>query len=247
MSEQTQTRGGSAAVRNRPGDSPTKPNLWQLGAVMDNRWGVQAVRYPQSDQCRYCGSMSSGRDCPRVLCLACGSPQCDRPRGGSCLVCITGYLGRPPYGKTACGYKGCPHPPVADAPRVGQVCREHLAKVTRRYQGVSVTLAAEITRELAQAERGGRDWQKLAWFGSPKRFAVRRWHDDGRFGWTTGPEGAYATAGQADREAQAWNDPRSSDGWHAERVELTEAVREAIDEWQGRAPGRAYICINGEE
>ena len=131
-----------------------------------------------------------------------------------------------PFGQSgACGYAGCGKPAVARAPRVGRACAHHLGKARSRGR----TLADQIADSLRLRDRGGLSWQKLTWFGPPKFYAVRRWHDDGRTGWTTGqdPQG-FETAGQADREAEAWNDPRSSGGWHAVRVELTPQVRDEI-------------------
>jgi hypothetical protein len=117
---------------------------------------------------------------------------------------------------------------VAKAPRVGQVCLGHLGQAKSRGR----TLADDIANSVRLRELGGLDWQKLAWFGPERRYAVRRWHDDGRVGWITGkdPKG-FETAGAADREAAAWNDPRASDGWHAERVVLTDELRAEILAW----------------
>jgi hypothetical protein len=224
-------------TRRRPGDGPALPLGWQLTAPLDGRWGVQAVQYTASPQCRYCGVF--GRpghpDCFKGTCLACGTVQCAPPRGGDCLVCMIGFISQPPWNNATCGYTKCDGRAVARAPRVRTVCLADLSKAKSRGQ----TLADQIADYVRLRERGGHSWQKLVWFGPARHYAVRRWHDDGRAGWTTGsdPKG-YETAGQADREAQAWNDPRSSDGWHAERVLLTDEVRDEIDAWQGLAPGK---------
>jgi hypothetical protein len=223
------------------GRSYLRPQAWQLAAGPgDGRWGVQAVRYDyMNGQCRYCGdhcggSANSVAAHPRALCLACGTPQCDRQR--DCLVCMIGFVGRVPYGmSTACGYAKCGKPAVARAPRVGRACAYHLAQATSRRQ----TLADGIANSVRLRELGGLDWQQLAWFGPERRYAVRRWHDDGRAGWVTGkdPKG-FETAGAADREALAWNDPKAAwphaeraDGWHAERVVLTDELRAEILAW----------------
>jgi hypothetical protein len=219
------------------GRSYLRPQAWQLAAGPgDGRWGVQARRYEYMNaQCRYCGSGCTGpangvAAHPRAECLACGTPQCDQ---GSCIVCMAGYVGRPPYSVRAdggtCGYARCDGQAVAKAPRVGRVCLGHLTQAKSRGQ----TLADDIASYVRLRELGGLDWQKLAWFGPERRYAVRRWHDDGRpQAWTTGkdPKG-FETAGAADREAQAWNDPRASDGWHAVRVILTDEVRDQIAAW----------------
>jgi len=233
----TELRGGAAVVmRRRPGDSPALPLGWQLEAgPVDGRWGVQAIRYEyMNGQCRYCGASCGGGPGtvgahPRAQCLACGTPQCDR--GSRCLVCMIGFVGRVPWspnpGYDRCGYARCLDPAVAEAPRVHRVCACHLAQARSRGQ----TLQAQIANYVRLRERGGQSWQKLAWFGPERRYAVRRWHDDGRAGWTTGqdPKG-FETAGQADREADAWNDPRGGD-WHAERVLLTPEVHAEILAW----------------
>ncbi len=225
------------------GRSYLRPQAWQTAAGPgDGRWGVQARRYEYMNaQCRYCGYGCPGPEHgvtahPRAQCLACGTPQCDTT--GSCLVCMAGYVARPPFSVRAeggtCGYAKCDGPAVAKAPRVGRVCLADLGKpaVIRGGNG-RITLADSIGASLLQRELGGLDWQQLAWFGPERRYAVRRWHDDGRpQAWTTGqdPKG-FETAGAADREAAAWNDPRASDGWHAERVILTDEVREQIAAW----------------
>jgi hypothetical protein len=141
---------------------------------------------------------------------------------------MIGFL-RIPYGEsTACGYARCGKPAVARAPRIGRACAYHLTQAKSRGQ----TLADGIANYVRLRELGGLDWQKLAWFGPERRYAVRRWHNDGRPGWITGkdPKG-FETAGAADREAAAWNDPRASDGWHAERVVLTDELRAEILAW----------------
>jgi hypothetical protein len=225
-------------LRMRPGDYPAVPLAWQLAAGPgDGRYGVQYTRYEyMNGQCRYCGSHCEGPANSvtahhRSTCLACGTPQCDRGQA-KCLVCLAGWLWVPYGNSPVCGYKGCGGDAVASAPRVGRVCRGCLGRPARRWQGRSVTLAEDIAARVAQRDRGGRDYQRIAWFGPPKRYYVRRWHDDGQQGWTTGQDPAgFETAGQADREAEAWNDPRGSDGWHAERVELTPQVREQICNW----------------
>lgn len=226
------------------GRSYLRPQAWQLAAGPgDGRWGVQATRYTYMNaQCRYCGSGCSGpaggvAAHPRAECLACGTPQCDTT--GSCLVCFAGYVARPPFSVRAeggiCGYARCDGQAVARAPRVGRVCLADLAKAKSR----GTTLADDIANSVRLRELGGLDWQKLAWFGPERRYAVRRWHDDGRAGWITGkdPKG-FETAGAADREALAWNDPKAAwphaeqaDGWHAERVVLTDELRAEIAAW----------------
>jgi len=227
------------------GRSYLRPEPWQLaGSPADARWGVQATRYLyMNGQCRYCGEHAQGPASsvtahPLALCLACGTPQCDKQRG--CLVCMIGFVGRVPYGQsTACGYARCGKPAVARAPRVGRVCTHHLIQATSRGR----TLRSQIDNSVRLRELGGLDWQKLTWFGPERRYAVRRWHDDGRTGWTTGQHRAgFETAGAADREAAAWNDPRTSDGWHAERVLLTDEVRAQIEDWEGRAAGRSAVA-----
>lgn len=215
------------------GRSYLRPQAWQLASGPgDGRWGVQAVRYTyMNGQCRYCGNHCDGpagsvTAHPRAECLACGTPQCDKQR--DCLVCMAGFVGRPAYQRNTCGYAKCDGQAVARAPRVGQVCLADLGKPKSRGQ----TLADGIANYVRLRELGGHDWQKLAWFGPGRRYAVRRWHDDGRTGWITGkdPKG-FETAGAADREAGAWNDPRTSDGWHAERVVLTDGLRAEILAW----------------
>jgi hypothetical protein len=220
------------------GRSYLRPQAWQLAAGPgDGRWGVQARRYEYMNaQCRYCGLHCDGpahsvTAHPRAQCLACGTPQCDNQ--GDCLVCMAGFVGRPPFSVRAegsrCGYARCHSQAVARAPRVGRVCLGCLARAKSR----GMTVADDIANYVRLRELGGLDWQQLAWFGPERRYAVRRWHDDGRpQAWTTGkdPKG-FETAGAADREAQAWNDPRASDGWHAERVILTDEVRDQIAAW----------------
>ena len=245
----TGIRGGAPVTRRRPGDSFALPLGWQLEAgPFDGRWGTQANRYEyMHGQCRYCGGSCGGGPGtvgahPRAECLACGTPQCDEH--SRCLVCVIGFVGRVPYGTSStCGYSGCGKPAVAKAPRVGRACKYHLAQARSRGR----TLADQIRDAVQLRERGGESWQKLAWFGPQRRYAVRRWHDDGRTGWTVGmdPQG-FETAGQADREAGAWNDPRGRDtdgtGWHAERVLLTPGVWAEIHDWEGRATGRAQVA-----
>lgn len=225
------------------GRSYLRPQAWQVATGPgDGRWGRQAPRYAYMNaQCRYCGTHCQGQPHsvtahPRAECLACGTPQCDNSR--ECIVCMIGFVGRVPWSPTPgyrfCGYAHCMEPAVAKASRVGRCCAGHLA----RARGARGTLAAQIADAEWDRELGGQPWQKLAWFGPQRRYAVRRWHDDGRTGWTTGqdPEG-FETAGAADREASAWNDPRTSDGWHAERVVLTDEVRGAIEGWQVQPSG----------
>jgi hypothetical protein len=226
------------------GRSYLRPQPWQLaGSPADARWGVQATRYEyMNGQCRYCGSGCDGPANsviahPRALCLACGTPQCDKQH--DCLVCMIGFVGRPPFSVRAeggtCGYVQCSKPAVARAPRVHRVCLTHLSQAKSRGQ----TLGDGIANYVRLRELGGLDWQKLAWFGPERRYAVRRWHDDGRTGWITGkdPKG-FETAGAADREAGAWNDPRASDGWHAERVLLTDELRAEILAWAKKTTRR---------
>jgi hypothetical protein len=223
-------------LRMRPGDYPAAPEPWQLAlGPVDNRYGVQARQYDfMHRQCRYCGhACGPGLAHPRTTCMACGTPQCATD-SGECLVCPAGWL-RVPYGRSAfCGYAGCEGPAVAKAPRVGQVCLGCLDRPTRFWQGRSITLAADIARHLAQRDRSGEGWQKIAWFGPPKRYYVRRWipvdAEAIRTGWT----GPLDTAGQADREAEAWN----TSGWTAERVEATPEVTEQVDAWQADADQR---------
>lgn len=228
--------------RMRAGDYPAPPEAWQQAAGLgDLRYGVQARRYEyMNTQCRYCGHSCSGRGPvgahSRVTCLACGTPQCDRD-SGKCLVCMVGWL-RTSFWmargtRSACGYAGCEGQAVADAPRVRQVCLGCLARPKSRGQ----TLADEIANYLRLRDRGGQGhWQRIAWFGPPKRYYVRRVHEGGREGWEGRP---YDTAGQADRGAECWNDPKVTDGgWRAERVEATPEVRQLVDAWQAEADRR---------
>lgn len=225
------------------GRSYLRPQAWQTAAGPgDSRWGRQARRYEyMSGQCRYCGTHCPGKAHsvtahPRAECLACGTPQCDK--GSRCVVCMIGFVGRVPYGmSTACGYAQCSKPAVAEAPRVHRACAYHLSQARSR----GTTLADDIASSVRLRELGGLSWQQLAWFGPERRYAVRRWHDDGRpQAWTTGqdPKG-FETAGAADREAQAWNDPRTSDGWHAERVLLTDELRAEILAWAKKTTARS--------
>lgn len=222
-------------LRMRPGDYPAAPQAWQTAAGPgDGRYGVQYTRYDyMNSQCRYCGHACSGGAAvgahPRTACMACGTPQCDR--GRTCLVCVVGWL-RPTWGRsTSCGYAGCDEPAIADAPRIRQVCAGHLYRPgTSRGR-----LATQIADYLRLRDRGGHSWQKIAWFGPPKRYYVRRWRDTEPQAWT----GPFDTAGQADREAEAWLDPKVTDpGWHAERVEATPEAHAHVTAWQEAADRR---------
>ena len=231
-------------ARMRAGDYPAVPQAWQVAAGPgDGRYGVQAIRYTYMNaQCRYCGSGCSGPANsvvahPLALCLACGTPQCDKQR--ECLVCMAGFVGRPPYSVRAegssCGYAKCDGPAVAKAPRVGRVCLAHLSKpVIIRGGNGRITLADTIAAALLQRDRGGQGWQKIAWFGPPKRYYVRRWCPVDAEVIRTGWIGPLDTAGQADREAEAW----TSTGWTAERVEATPEITEQVKAWQADADRR---------
>jgi hypothetical protein len=225
-------------LRMRPGDYPAVPLAWQLAAGPgDGRYGVQYDRYDyMNSQCRYCGGACPGGAAvgahPRTACMACGTPQCDR--GRTCLVCVAGWLRTTWNHSTTCGYKDCDGAAVADAPRVRQVCLGHLDRPTRRWRGQAVTLAEDIAARLARRDRRT-GLERTAWFGPPKRYYVRHWKRDGELNGWTGP---FDTAGQADREAEAWTDPRAGDDWHAERVEATAEVREQVRAWQAAADQR---------
>jgi hypothetical protein len=214
-------------TKRRPGDTYARALPWQVASPVDGRWGQVCTDFDGA-YCRYCGR--SGRDCPKDTCLACGTPQCSN--GSGCLVCFAGFVGRPPFMNETCGYARCDRQAVARVPRVRVACLADLGQA--KSHGRSV--ADSIADRLRLRDRGGQDWQHLVWFGPPLYYAVRRWHDDGRSGWTTGLDPAgFETAGQADREAQAWEDPAAGldvGGWHAERVTLTPEVRDDIARWE---------------
>jgi hypothetical protein len=220
-------------ARMRPGDYPAIPERWQVAAGPgDLRYGVQARRYEyMSAQCRYCGSSCPGpangiAAHPKAACLACGTPQCGS--SGGCLVCMIGFVGGAPWssqrGYDRCGYSRCDGQAVAKAPRAGRACLMHLMIAKSRGQA----LADQIASCVRLRDRGGRSWQKIAWFGPAKRYYVRRWSGEpGSEGWV----GPLDTAGQADREAGCWREAE----WEAERVEATPEVTEQVNAWQAAA------------
>ena len=126
---------------------------------MIGRWGIQHQTYPWA-QCRFCGI--AGNDCPRSVCLACDTIQCQQ--SSRCRVCrygvIAGYAVSPDkkgrYQRT-CGYVGCVGPRAAEAPRVGWVCIDHLARPNLKVGGETVSLAEHIRRRVAIRDGAARE------------------------------------------------------------------------------------------
>ena len=131
---------------------------------LPGRWGRKHSPVPGG--CQYCGTACGQRDCPPVMCLACGSRQCGGTHGGRCIVCSGGLLhpfdpltGAP----LLCGYADCQAPAVSAAPRIGRVCGGHLDRVTLRAQGTwRQSLANWIQDKIAERDIGGPD---LIWIG----------------------------------------------------------------------------------
>lgn len=119
------------------------------------RYGSARTGYAWS-QCSFCGR-AQDRDCEPVDCMACGSRQCfgNGSGNGCCKVCVSGYL--PGWSREGdarvCGYKGCDGDAVSKAPRVGQVCGDHLARAK---------LDVKIAQALAVRD-AGTGWQRWRW------------------------------------------------------------------------------------
>jgi hypothetical protein len=122
-------------------------------------------------QCRFCGR-AQNHDCAPVACLACGSVQChgNGSRDGTCAVCHHGYL--PGWSRSesarVCGYAKCGKDAVATAPRVRQVCADHLGRATvttyaDRARRV-VTLVEYIAQRAAHRD-SGKGWEHWRWVG----------------------------------------------------------------------------------
>ena len=121
---------------------------------MNERWtrGGYAKQYPWP-QCCYCGR-ASDRDCSRVECLLCGSPQCmgEGSRNGRCAVCHVGFLpgwsrGYNLASARHCCRKGCEKESVATL-RKRAVCRDHAAP-----------LMESVAQAIANRDSGG-GWER---------------------------------------------------------------------------------------
>jgi hypothetical protein len=114
------------------------------------RWGVRFTPY-RWQQCRFCGRATSAArepDCRPGVCLACGSRQCNSNQG-RCVVCLVGIMPDWSGWRRECGYAGCHEQAVATAPRVRQVCADHLDRPTQLLTGKKVTTAEYIAQRIA--------------------------------------------------------------------------------------------------
>jgi hypothetical protein len=130
------------------------------------RWGYKRD-YSSPGVCRYCSAGGPDGDHQRTVCRACNMPSCLYPR--TCRICQVGYLDGVSYGLYGddrhCGYKSCGNEAVAEAPRVKRVCGDHLARVTHKRAGRTVSLADDITERVAMLGQpyGVRDWDRTYW------------------------------------------------------------------------------------
>ena len=123
-------------------------------------WTRKDRRVQQDAHCLICGNYygickGEHRAHKPTVCLACGSSQCwtHGLAHGSCGVCLYGML--PAFshsGHTICGYKGCDKNAVAFAPRVKQVCKDHLAKA-----GLAQKIADALARRAQSWDEVNRD------------------------------------------------------------------------------------------
>jgi hypothetical protein len=85
--------------------------------------------------------------CRPGVCLACGSRQCnDQPE---CRVCLVGIMPDWSGWQRECGYAGCHEQAVARAPRIGQVCAQHLGRPTQLLGGKKTSTGQYIAQRLA--------------------------------------------------------------------------------------------------
>jgi hypothetical protein len=114
---------------------------------MTETWVRRDRRVRDDAHCLLCGDyygICSGehRAHPPTVCLACGTAQCwtQGLSRGTCGVCYVGLLPRFSGSDRPCGYVRCANRAVAVAPRVKNVCREHLARAYK-YDYVADQLA----------------------------------------------------------------------------------------------------------
>ncbi len=95
----------------------------RLVAIDNHGIGWELPRMYRWPQCRFCG-MASDRDCPGVICLACGSRICHGYGlgNGCCPVCYHGIFPTWSGWDRECGYKRCHERAVAKVPRMGTAC-----------------------------------------------------------------------------------------------------------------------------
>lgn len=144
--------------------------LWEVTATLiveltlaSPRWvytGPYGGRRYNWAQCRFCGRAGQ-HDCVPAACLLCESVQCNDK--DTCRVGLYGWMpgwyrghGR----RITCGYKGCERQPVANAPRVRQVCAEHVTRVKVRCMGGWVPLLECVADRIAHRDSGD-GWERF--------------------------------------------------------------------------------------
>ena len=94
-----------------------------------SRWVRKNRRIYDFSKCEYCGT-GWGNGCKEIICLACGSIQCESNGlgRGICSICLIGFL--PGWFRTnkKCGYKHCQNDAICKAKFIRQVCKEHMIK-----------------------------------------------------------------------------------------------------------------------
>ena len=117
--------------------------------------------------CGRAGSVHADQMHSATACLACGTVQCNSD--SECAACFYGWMpgwSRGLYSRASdkqCGYTHCTNAAVANAPRVGRVCKDHLSRP--KVNGRPLSDVIEGHRRTSLEHEGGSrcQWQWMVW------------------------------------------------------------------------------------